>query len=463
MILKEKLDALQSSKLIKKTLVYQYLFLIISLLFSIFILMLVVLFCISPSKYVSFLFSDVANSKNKISIYKFVIISTILLFWACVFGIVKSISIIMINTYYKFNIFRALKWFNVYLIVRMKYNMFKKINLINRNATQDIELINYMNSKNLILHGSASINFAYNDYWRLSNDYDFASKSLAPQYVKPNEVENLKLLFNDFVASKYEYKNINVEILYGKYIPARFLRKKHNIDIPNIHLMIAMKIHQLLHLYLASQNKIYSIELFNQKAKNTFIDLCFLLNKSKYWNFNKLKNTFNFLYLSNYLVQFFLNRQVFEFTDNDEIKKFILFVKEISLINEYYAEGYQFIKLFIESVQKDIFIKHIGKEINSNIKNRSQFYNRLIENSKSSNRNVQSFQWTFITQSEKEIFLHKFYEKLNNENKHLLNEMISDFQEGEQDKSIDIRLLLLYELSKNMEKYYAKAKQDECN
>nr|WP_129687876.1 hypothetical protein [Mycoplasmopsis bovigenitalium] len=67
--------------------------------------------------------------------------------------------------------------------------MFKKINLINRNAMQDIELINYINSKNLILHGSASINFAYNDYWRLSNDYDFASKSLAPQYVKPNEVE----------------------------------------------------------------------------------------------------------------------------------------------------------------------------------------------------------------------------------------------------------------------------------
>ncbi len=91
---------------------------------------------------------------------------------------------------------------------------------------QDIKLIKYMNSKNLILHGSASINFAYSDYWRLSNDYDFASKSLAPQYAKPNEADNLKLLFDDFVASKYEYKNINVEVLYGKYIPARFLRKK---------------------------------------------------------------------------------------------------------------------------------------------------------------------------------------------------------------------------------------------
>lgn len=86
----------------------------------------------------------------------------------------------------------------------------------------------------------------------------------------------------------------------------------------------------------------------------------------------------------------------------------------------------------------------------------------LIRNSKSSNRNVQSFQWTFITQSEKENFLHKFYEKLNNENK-CLNEMINDFKESEQEKSIDIRLLLTYELSKNMEKYYAKAKQDECN
>lgn len=154
--------------------------------------------------------------------------------------------------------------------------MFKKINLINHNAMQDIELINYMNSKNLILHGSASINFAYNDYWRLSNDYDFASKSLAPQYVKPNEVESLKLLFNDFVASKYEYKNISVEILYGKYMPARFLRKKHNIDIPNIHLMIGMKIHQLLHLYLASQNKIDSIELFNQKVKYVYWFMFFI-------------------------------------------------------------------------------------------------------------------------------------------------------------------------------------------
>ncbi|WP_408633474.1 MAG4530 family protein [Mycoplasmopsis primatum] len=185
-----------------------------------------ILFCISPSKYVSFLFSNVENSKNKIFVYEFVIISTILLFWACVFGIVKSISIIMINTYYKFNIFRSLEWFNVYLIIRMKYNMFKKINLSNQKAMQDIKLIKYMNSKNLILHGSASINFAYSDYWRLSNDYDFASKSLAPQYAKPNEADNLKLLFDDFVASKYEYKNINVEVLYGKYIPARFLRKK---------------------------------------------------------------------------------------------------------------------------------------------------------------------------------------------------------------------------------------------
>nr|WP_156935940.1 hypothetical protein [Mycoplasmopsis primatum] len=104
--------------------------------------------------------------------------------------------------------------------------MFKKINLSNQKAMQDIKLIKYMNSKNLILHGSASINFAYSDYWRLSNDYDFASKSLAPQYAKPNEADNLKLLFDDFVASKYEYKNINVEVLYGKYIPARFLRKK---------------------------------------------------------------------------------------------------------------------------------------------------------------------------------------------------------------------------------------------
>ncbi|WP_029513716.1 MAG4530 family protein [Mycoplasmopsis primatum] len=241
-----------------------------------------------------------------------------------------------------------------------------------------------------------------------------------------------------------------------------FLEKKHNIDIPNIYLMIGMKMHQLLHLYLASQNKIDSPELFNQKVRNTFIDLCFLLNKSKYWNFDKLKKSFNFLYLSNYLVQFFLNRQIFEFTNSDEIKKFILFVKEISLMNDNYAEGYQFVKLFIEFVEKDIFIKHIGKEMNSNIKNRSQFYDRLITNSKPSDRNVQSFQWTFITQSEKENFLHKFYEKLNNENK-ILDEMISDFKEGEQDKSIDIRQLLLYELSKNMEKYYAKAKQDKCN
>ncbi len=39
MILKEKLDALENAKLINKTLVFQYLFLIISLLFTIFISM----------------------------------------------------------------------------------------------------------------------------------------------------------------------------------------------------------------------------------------------------------------------------------------------------------------------------------------------------------------------------------------------------------------------------------------
>lgn len=453
MILEDKIDLIHQFKLIKEKLYFQYILLFISFIFLPIMAFFGLVAIIDPSFYGR---SFPQNSNKSIG-YLVISIIFILLFWACFYGFTKTMSIIMINKYFEFNIFRALKWFKIYLIINFHYDIFKMINA--KNSTSDklnTNLISFFDSKGLVLYGGGSINFAYNDFWRENNDLDFASASNETKYIDTKSLENLEEKFKDFAASKYQYNNIKIEVLYLKYIPKRFITTKNNIKIPNINFMIAMKMHQILHLYLVNNDDKISKLDYEAKIKNSYIDLAFLLSKNNYWNYKKITEAFSHLYLSNYFLQFYLNKNIFDFSKPQNTEKFLEFVKLNNSKNINFSEVYLFIRNFVKLIDKNIFIKNIGDGINKILENKHSLYDKFINEPKLNKNNFSSLKWTFANEHEKNDFLNKYYKNIDVQNP-IVNCFLNELN-GTDNNMLDVRKILLYELNQKMELVYESKK-----
>lgn len=149
-----------------------------------------------------------------------------------------------------------------------------------------------------------------------------------------------------------------------------------------------MKMHQILYLYLLNNvDKISKLD-YEVKIKNSYIDLAFLLSKNNYWNYKKITEAFSYLYLSNYFLQFYLNKNIFDFSKPQNAEKFfeIRQVKNNSQ-NINFSEVYLFTRNFVKLIDKNIFVKNIGDGINKILENKHSLYDKFINEPKLNKNN----------------------------------------------------------------------------
>ena len=217
-----------------------------------------------------------------------------------------------------------------------------------------------------------------------------------------------------------------------------------------------MKMHQILHLYLVNNDDKISKLDYEAKIKNSYIDLAFLLSKNNYWNYKKITEAFSHLYLSNYFLQFYLNKNIFDFSKPQNTEKFLEFVKLSNSKNINFSEVYLFIRNFVKLIDKNIFVKNIGDGINKILENKHSIYDKFINEPKLNKNNFSSLKWTFANEHEKNDFLNKYYKNIDVQNP-IVNCFLNELN-GTDNNMLDVRKILLYELNQKMELVYESKK-----
>lgn len=447
MLLEEKIQLMKDGKYLKNKLLKYYFF----LLFSIFLFVLnfyltLILYEKSIPMFKSFDLSKIDKyQKSYVLIWIFMIIFGYLeINW-----FINSLSSILLNRYFEFNIFRSLKWFKVKLFTLFKFSLFKQIKQkIEENNMESKDFINYMQNNNFILHGSQAISFKYSDFWRKTNDLDFISKDLNSKLKNIDKYKNIKINFIDDITAKLELEQTKIEVLIAKYIPNKYISKINGIKIPNIKWMIAMKIHQLFRLYLMNKNE---ISISKNKIQNTLLDLAFLLNKSNSWKMNKTIHAIANLYLSNFFISYYINTYCFNLTNKEDNQNLLKYLKNKIQENKMTNELLFFFDELLNKLNNEKTIQIMSNKINEIVKNKEELEIKFIETSTNENKEISTLKRLFLTKLEKENFLKNQYKNSNIKNKYITF-LLKDFEKiNEKDNELDIRKILLLELNKQIE------------
>ncbi|MGP1451289.1 MAG: MAG4530 family protein [Metamycoplasmataceae bacterium] len=447
MLLEEKIQLMKDGKYLKNKLLKYYFF----LLFSIFLFVLnfyltLILYEKSIPMFKSFDLSKIDKyQKSYVLIWIFMIIFGYLeINW-----FINSLSSILLNRYFEFNIFRSLKWFKVKLFTLFKFSLFKQIKQkIEENNMESKDFINYMQNNNFILHSSQAISFKYSDFWRKTNDLDFISKDLNSKLKNIDKYKNIKINFIDDITAKLELEQTKIEVLIAKYIPNKYISKINGIKIPNIKWMIAMKIHQLFRLYLMNKNE---ISISKNKIQNTLLDLAFLLNKSNSWKMNKTIHAIANLYLSNFFISYYINTYCFNLTNKEDNQNLLKYLKNKIQENKMTNELLFFFDELLNKLNNEKTIQIMSNKINEIVKNKEELEIKFIETSTNENKEISTLKRLFLTKLEKENFLKNQYKNSNIKNKYITF-LLKDFEKiNEKDNELDIRKILLLELNKQIE------------
>lgn len=450
MILDKKIEIMIEKRYIKEKLLKYYFFMFLSLFLFFINLYLKLELIFKNQTLIKSIDINKIKTMGLLSSF-FVWISLVFISYLLIIWFLSSLASILLNRYYKFNIFRSIKWLKVKLFTLFKFTLLDKFKQsLRTDDKKTLEFIQYMQKNNFIIHGSKSIALKYTDYWRETNDLDFMSMSLNSNFKDLNQQENVKINFVDNISAKLELQNennANVEVLIAKYIPSQYIKTLKEIKIPNIEWMIAMKIHQLFRFYLLEKNK---VEVSESKIKNSLLDLAFLFSKTKTWKMKKIINTFADLYLSNFFISYYINTYCFDLTNSEEAKNLLAYLKTNIQKNETIDELSFFFDELFEELQNNKEIQLISNKINNIVKNKEELEIKFIEASSSKDKEISTLKRLFLSKIEKENFIKKQYNNSIIENKYI-DLYIKDFQKDEQkDEQLDVRQILLLELNKQI-------------
>nr|WP_233750368.1 hypothetical protein [Mycoplasmopsis agalactiae] len=235
---------------------------------------------------------------------------------------INSLSNILFNKFYYYNIFKSLNWLKVKLFTAFRFKDFAKLCKKNNFVSNEqLSLIKQMQDIGFLVQGSKSIAIKYSDYFRETSDIDFVSENSSSRIINLDKLSNIAFNFKDQIIAKSRHNDTEIEVLSPKILPKEFAVYKSGIKVPKLNFMIAMKVHQLLRLYkLKTEGK----EIPATKIKNSLLDLAFLLSKSCCLKYKKILWSFKNLSLLNLFSSYHLN--TFAFDDFDNIKKSLGFV-----------------------------------------------------------------------------------------------------------------------------------------
>lgn len=446
MILEEKIKLFTEKKLLKNSTTKYFCFLFLSIFFLVITLILLIAINANRSKFLNYLnFKHIKNLR--ITIYLHIFFVTLIMLQ--IYWFINSLCIILINKYFKFNIFRAIKWLKIWTFCSLKFELLENISKPIENFTnEEIDLIKNMQENNLFLHGSKSIAYKYKDFWRKTNDMDFCSFENKLKNLDLNIKQNIKITFYDKITAKLLLNNKNIEVLIAKYIPNYFIQTKREIKIPKLQWMIAMKIHQLLKLFLIQKE---GMKVSKEKIQNTFLDLAFLLNKGGKYNINKTILFIKYLYISNFFISYYLNKLNFSDYSEKNIKEFVEYcsnnIKQLENVNELYF----FFDLVLTKLQNNQELIKMSKAMNIIIQEKEKLENKFLNYSTHENKNISSLERQFSSEKEKNDFLKTNYENLPITSK-IIKLFNSNWTIGFNNKNnnIDIRQILLFELNKKI-------------
>ncbi|WP_373436176.1 MAG4530 family protein [Metamycoplasma equirhinis] len=443
MILEKNTKFIETKKFVKTKFSKYYFFLFLATLF--FVLTIIAVLFLSDKTYGllnSEKFREKSNRESYFVLITFFFILSLLEF----FLFMNSLAAIVFNKYYKFNIFRAIKWLKIKLIFSFNFSKLSLFTSDNSFSKKDIDLLKYMAKNNYVLQGSKAIAYKFKDFWRKTNDFDFISSANLPNTNSLKSLEGLSILYIDNIVGKLNYNDSIIEILFYKYIPKIYCKQVKDILIPNIYWMVAMKFIQFFKLYLVNTDKKI---LTNEKIENALLDLAFLLSKLKSININKIEKYIEYLLISDFFLSYYLNNFWFDKLISTT-KNFEGYLKEKLEKLEIFCELNFFFKEIIAKIRIN---DHLNKMINamSEIsKQKEKIEMNFLNLSSSENKEVSSLKRIFKNQKEKNNFVDTNYLKYPIKSKSI-SSFINDLKNRKNaSNEIDIRIMILYELNKRM-------------
>nr|WP_235750737.1 hypothetical protein [Mycoplasmopsis agalactiae] len=365
----------------------------------------------------------------------------ILILWLLLMWAINSLSNILFNKFYDYNIFKSLNWLKVKLFTAFRFKDFAKLCKKNNFVSNEqLSLIKHMQDVGFLVQGSKSIAIKYNDYFKGASDIDFVSKNASSRISNLDQLSNITFNFKDQIIAKSKHNDTEIEVLSPKILPKEFAVYKSGIKVPKLNFMIAMKVHKLLRLYrLKSEGK----EIPAAKIKNSLLDLGFLLSKSCCLEYRKILWSFKNLSLLNLFSSYHLN--TFAFDDFDNVKATLEFANSYVQKIQNIEEVYDFLDKFTDLLKNDKEALFIGKRVNLIIKNKRVIEEKYLQNSSALDKSLLDLERNFASNNEKLMYLKKFKKPI--ELKALQN--IINLFESSPDSSffIDIRKILLLELN----------------
>ncbi|WPB50261.1 hypothetical protein R9C05_01445 [Metamycoplasma subdolum] len=363
------------------------------------------------------------------------------------FWFLSSLATILINRYFNFNIFRAIHWLKIKLIVTFKIKLYKEFTKpINLENVEEKTFVNDLDKNYLILHGSKAISYKYRDFWRTPNDLDFISYSIFSNLDNLTNYKNLKIEFKDNILAKMILNKTQIEILLSKTIPQSFIETKKNIKLPNIYWMIASNIHQILKYFLLEEN---SKEIPKEKVNNSLLDLLFLLSKKGNLNIKKLLKFIKYSYISNFFLSYYLiNTTFYDFSEKTLEKLFNYLTLNIKNIENSQELFFLFDMLFAQ-IKKDKEIIALSKSIYEIIQNKEELELKFLKHSTAENKEISSLQRVFENETQKNEFIYSNYSNCKFKSKAIM--LFYNNMQDIANNKLDIRKLLLLELNKRME------------
>ncbi|WP_406617276.1 MAG4530 family protein [Mycoplasmopsis adleri] len=447
MILEQKSTIIEKH-VIKKKLVQYYVSTLFSTIFLISLSYLTLFLISSPEKYITFF----GFPKKTIKIFQPIfVVMNIFGLWGLIIWLFNSISSILVNKYYKFNIFRAIKWAKIKFAFLIKTQLLKELNEeIQKNNTDELELIKTFNNNHLVLQGSKALSIKYKDFWRETNDLDFISVRNLKDYEFLNSIDNLKINYIDNIVAKLDYKGKEIEVLFPKAILSYYTEQKDGVVIPNYNWMLAMKIHQLFSFYSVDHDEKSEQKVSFQKIKNSLIDIAFLLSKKQYYNVKILAKYILDLYVSNLFIAYFTNHHILNISTNNSIKEFKKYINEkISKIDSIEEVQYLIDDLCNELMHNEK-IKNIAKYVNEIITNKENIEEEFLNHSTNSKREINSLKRLFNSANEKNQYIKNKFKNLNNIDEVLVPFNKQIIENLGSDNELDIRQILLFELNEKL-------------
>nr|WP_307925153.1 hypothetical protein [Mycoplasmopsis bovis] len=147
----------------------------------------------------------------------------ILILWLLLMWTINSLSNILFNKFYDYNIFKSLNWLKVKLFTAFRFKDFAKLCKKNNFVSNEqLSLIKQMQDVGFLVQGSKSIAIKYSDYFREASDIDFVSENESSRIMNLDKLSNITFNFKDQIIAKSRHNDTEIEVLSPKILPKEF-------------------------------------------------------------------------------------------------------------------------------------------------------------------------------------------------------------------------------------------------